>query len=320
MEYDVMAESSAAEAVPQQQSAPEMESWTDAQRTDWLKTGEPPKAEDSAPSKQETSAGDNKSESGPASEAGETQREPKRGTAEARIKELLAENRKLKESQKPAQTQQQAEVPQTQKPTQQTPPAAEGRPVRPKYESFDTVGEYEAAEDKYIEELAAWKADQRDAEKTAAAKQAEAQKAGQQRAEGWKAKQDAFRKQTADFDEVVAAADNEPCSDAIRDFCLESEIGPAVQYALAKDVELLRKLSDMSDVAAVRELTKLEMGLAGGMPSQTPAPKKTTTAASKPPTELSGRSNAPEDEAKAALEAGDFDRYRRVMNARDLKK
>lgn len=317
MQNDVnAAESSSADEVVQQ-SAPEMESWSDAQRTDWLKTGEPPKNEGAEPST--ASSDGEKPETGPESETG-TQREAPKRNAEARIRQLVEENKRLREQQGAKPAAEPVQPVQTEKPTQQTPPAAQGRPVRPKSEEFNTYPEYEAAEDKYLEDLADWKADQRDKLKAQSQQEAEVAKSNQQRAESWKERQESFRTQTPDYDAAVAKADSEPCSVAMVEFMLDSEHGAALQYHLATHVEDLRRIAALAPLAQIKELTKIEASLESKTPAPTPTTKKPTTGASKPPTELSGRATAPEDEAASAIEAGDFDRYRRIMNARDRKK
>jgi hypothetical protein len=73
-------------------------------------------------------------------------------------------------------------------------------------------------------------------------------------------------------------------------------------------------------LALARELTRLEATLSKPAEPAAPQPKR-TSAARAPATELSGKNaGSTVDDAEQALEAGDFEAYKRIMDARAVQK
>lgn len=93
---------------------------------------------------------------------------------------------------------------------------------------------------KYAEDLAEWTADKKikDAQKA----EAEAKKARhlEERTESWKTRVEAFEKETPDYAEVLSSS-TLAVHDAVRDAIMESDLGPAILYALASDDGLAEK-------------------------------------------------------------------------------
>lgn len=334
MEVDGQTAASSTATAPE---APPIEKWSDKQRSDWLRTGktptpEAPKTEESAPS---TPAAEQKpAESAPASEAGKKQEPPKPRGAEQRKEQLAAEiqdllrqraelRREIAEAGKGGKQPEAAAAPPTEQPKEQ--PRAAERPKRPKVDDFENYEAYDQALDKYVEDLTAWQAKQTlEADRTArqqADDQRKAQEATQSKQRTLAEKLIDASQKHSDFAGKLAEfeAEHGGVSQTIADTIAESEHGAELAYHLVTHPEEVQRIGALGPLAQARELGKIEASLAGTTkPPEPPKPK--TTAASPPPTELSGKTTAPEDEAKAALEAGDFQRYKRIMDARDLKK
>lgn len=109
-------------------------------------------------------------------------------------------------------------------------------------------------------------------------------------------------------------------------FCLDSEIGGQILYHLASHPGEVARIDALSPFAAARELTKLEDRLSGEAFSQ-PAKKeekpegsKRVTGAPAPAASVGGRATAPADEAEAAIQAGDFRRYKKAADEEDFRK
>lgn len=133
------------------------------------------------------------------------------------------------------------------------------RPKRPRMEEFDgspgkTWEDFHSAEDKYIEEMVDFKANQ-----VLARGQ---QQTEQQKVESQFAKQvDAARKLYADFDEF-AFSEDVTISDPVRDALISSENGALLAYELGKHPEEVERLAKLPLLAQVRELGKIEARIA----------------------------------------------------------
>jgi hypothetical protein len=212
--------------------------------------------------------------------------------------------------------------------TAKAPPAADTskRPERPKEDDFQDWSAFRAAEDKYFEDLADWKADQ----KLAAHQQKNREAAERMHAEA-QAARDAKRydeqeaevaKQYPDYktaaDRAEAALRATP-NRAVIEFLVNHPTGAKTLYALGKQLETnpnrMAELAAMDRYEVAAELLSLGKG-------QAPAPPlaKKTTSAPPPPTQLHSGKSAPADEAAEAVASGDFRRYFTVMNARDRKR
>jgi hypothetical protein len=74
----------------------------------------------------------------------------------------------------------------------------------------------------------------------------------------FKARQEAFKAATPDFDEVLADADDLIVSNAVIAEIVESEHGPELQYYLAKNPDEAKRLSGLAPLALAREVGKIE--------------------------------------------------------------
>lgn len=94
-------------------------------------------------------------------------------------------------------------------------------------------------------------------------------------AESYVARVNDFRKQVADYDDVMAEAEAIPVSPAMADIIRSSERGPALAYWLAKNPEQAVSIANMPPLLAARELGRIEAGISPNKPrvdSKAPAP------------------------------------------------
>jgi hypothetical protein len=195
--------------------------------------------------------------------------------AEKRIKQLLAENKRLKQN-LPAQPA---------KP--QTPaPAALEAPVKPKQDDFDSYEKFEAAKDDYSEKLADYKAkkaiaDHETARETQRQKD-EAAKAKQAAETAWEQRVEDTLTRLPEFDAEAAISEVDP-TPAMEGFLVRSKIGPDVLAHLQEnpdDAKRIRELEDPYEVAS--EMRDIERSLQ----DQIKGLKKPS--APKPPSYVSG--------------------------------
>lgn len=178
-----------------------------------------------------------------------------------RVGEFAEENRELKERLAQLEQGQVQEKPANAK------PVAEGKP---KLEDFDFDVEAHA------EALVEWKLEQK-------AKQ----EAIQSRQRHFSEKEEAFRAEHPDYDEVAKSPDVPISRDMVLAI-MDTDNPPAIAYYLGQNVEEAAQIAQMSPLAAARAIGRIEAKLAA--PAQKPAPvlpKKTTTAPP-PPKTVSG--------------------------------
>lgn len=329
--------------VPQDHNSQEYAEWRLTGKTPEPKpapTETKPKA-DPAPAKKEPSE-----KTAPVSETGNhTQQERKPSKAEQRLSDLLEDIRQtgytpaeLKTLRKQAQAETKAEPPKaTPEPT-----AKPAELKKPKLEDFKTLDDYEAARDKYYEDLATDKAQKAvEADRVRQANEAQ-QRTMRERLD--KAKErygdgaDTQIVQTAR--DIFNANDVNPAVKAVLN---DSDVLVDLMYALGKGEDFQEFLSEAKTnpgkairrAVLIEKLVKEE--LAKGPRStdtvETPArdasgkfqkseseppAEKPTTKAPPPPRESSGRASAPPDELQAAIAANDTARYMREANRRDI--
>ena len=312
---------------------------TDAE---YRKTGvrpEPPKAADPAPAKEssdletgttvaETGTDDESSETAAASEAAHQEPQKPKRNAETRIRELVAERNKLS-----AQLEEARRAKETPKPAESSPaPAKEATkpqneaPKKPEAKDFDKYDDYEAAKDKYFEDLADYRA-------TQAVKKAEFDR--QRRAEFESAQKELAeaRKRYPDFDEKAIPFTKEiftdpNVNDLIRARLNKSTVLADLMYVMAGDeakatafLESAKRdpLAALDELVLTERLVKEELAKSGKE-----APEKTTPKPPPPPPEVSGKGTTPGDELEEARKAADgsperFARYKALADARDIK-
>lgn len=144
----------------------------------------------------------------------------------------------------------------------------------PKLEDYEgrSISEYIAARDRFLENKLITAAEQR-------ARDAFAQE--QHRIEMEK-RVTAARRELTDWDEVMAAAAEDPVIPAPEtvEFIVESEYGPQIGYYLAKNPDEHDRLNRLSGVKRVAELARLEDRVKP-QAAPAPAPKRVTAAPAK---------------------------------------
>lgn len=145
--------------------------------------------------------------------------------------------------------------------------------------------DFESNED-YLEKLAEWKADQ-----IIEKREQERNKKAQKKSHAEKIKSHAkrvqdFSEQTEDFFEVLDDVGHIETTPSMESLLIESENGPELMYALAKDPEEFERLNSLPPMAMSRELGKFEAKLSA--PSESVKPKKKTKAP-KPASTVKGK-------------------------------
>ena len=150
-------------------------------------------------------------------------------------------------------------------PQQQAPVAAAPQmPPKPAQEEF-------ADYDDYVEAMADWKAETKYAQKAQEAqvrwRQAEQQQAERQQMETFRAraatylaKADEFADKVADFEEVTKDP-SLPINEFVREYVIDSPIGPQMVYWLGKNRKEADRIHQLSPGSAARELRDIESRL-----------------------------------------------------------
>lgn len=313
-----------------------LETWSEADRNEYFKSGTVPSKETSAPpesgAQPEQAKPEAAGEPEPPQQAGKPERPPQNAETRKRqlaaeIQEKLAERRRVSEETEILRAQlellrsQMAQKPES--PAGKEQPSITARPVRPKLEEFTTYEDYEVALDKYEESLADWKvADRIERERTEWIRRQE-EAVAYQRQQQVRQKMDAgikaAKEKHVDFDEVMQGASNAPVSPHMQNYFENASESPAeVMYFLGTHPEDAQRIAALDPYRCSLELAKIEFTLTGTV-SQPPA-KPQITAAHPPPTQLAGTNAAPADEVAAAVASGDFRRYMNLANARDTKR
>jgi signal recognition particle GTPase len=80
-----------------------------------------------------------------------------------------------------------------------------------------------------------------------------------------------------------------PLTADMRDFLIESEVGPQIGYHLAKDLQNAQRIQGLPPLQRVKELTKLELAISGTM-TNPDKPKPAVSKAPVPPKQIAGKS------------------------------
>lgn len=326
----------------------DISTFSDSQLHDWKLTGKVPEAKpaekpsaESAPAAENEETPKEEIESGAAaasgaeagkkgSDSGAEQEQGKNGSerpsygpkAEKRIKQLLSENKALKEqlSKKEPPATRAPETPAAAAPpaTEEKEPTAEDRDKdgNPK---FKTWKEYEDAR-------VAWRVEQEkkgqvkaQAEAAAKEKQEAAVKSFQGRVEEAKKKYNDFETKAFNKDLPI------PANGVVDVFILRSKYGPDVLYALANNVEQLKALNELgkSDPLEAWDILKeLEREFVVAKPKEEPGtpPARRVSGAPPPATEVGGRGASPADAVEKAVANKDFTTYQAEQNRREIAK
>ena len=293
-----------------------LEKATEAERLEWRKTGKLPEpAEKAAPATAKTP-----SENAPDADTGKSQGDGKPSRVETRKQALSAEIQELhtllqRRAALREQLRNTGDQPGTTPAGPEQPKAAAGTDGKPKMENFETIEDY-------TEAMADWKLAQHQAKLANDAKAREHEQTEQQRLSALAERRKAFQAEVEDFDQVIqtaAAMDIQgPASDTIGAFIEDSPHGMEMAYLFGKNLETYEQVVNMTPANAIRVLRDIEVGIESrrqaAQPAATPA-KATATRAPAPVVPIaSGTKTATTDPVDAALAAGNFGEYRRLMN------
>lgn len=300
------------------------------ERQEWLKTGNlpEPKTEEKPPEeKQEEKPAEKAAEEEPRFEQPKPAKKPGQmgyGELRQRVKEL--EDRLARQ-----------QAPEPKEPEAPAKAEAKAEQERPKPTPQDTdekgKAKYKTYEE-YLEDLTDWKADQ----KLAAFRKEQAEQAEKSRQQA--AQDEAIRQFTEqvnavmerypDFKEVALDTTLPiPHGGVVEQWILRlsaagDATGAEMLYHLAKNPDHLKAINDMNPVDAARELVLIEAELSGEelAPKEEEPPKGPNRISKAPPPvpEVGNRSAAGQDPAISALNDGDFQKYREVMNDKEMKK
>jgi len=192
----------------------------------------------------------------------------------------------------------------------------------PKRDDFDDVEDYIVAKTKF--EMAEEMENRLKAERVAIEarlvadrdRQAaqEAEEAEAQQLTDWQSKVDEFSESTPDFDTVIDANKDVPVSAPMRDFMIDSPVGPQMLYELAKDTDLAEEINSLPPLRALAAMGRLEARLNGGGGDATAPQPKPKPRLPKPPEPVGGGETAVSND----LENLPYDQYRKVMNEREF--
>jgi hypothetical protein len=313
-------------------------------RSEFMKTGVMPEPKaDSTPAKETPAEGEKpEAKAAPGSESGKPQE--RRNTADTRLNELLDDLReagltpKALKSFKSDYQRTQAEPAKAATEKTDNPAGVDPKaPVKPKASDFEGKpwSEYEAAKDKYFEDLADYKAGKA-IEADRSARQQEAQtKELQDRVT------DAEKRYGTETRQTIQKTANAIFNDAkvppaVKAMVNDSPVMVDLLYVMGSKAEDLTDFIDSahsSGSVAIRKLVLLEqlvIAELGKAKAETPeqgadgkfvkAPEKKTTAAPPPPKEVDGTKAAPPDEIEAAIKRGDDRAAIDAMNRADIRR
>lgn len=323
MELD---EKVAVEEAPSASEPVIVEEFTDTERQKWLDTPTPfpgKEAEESAPPADKKEA---ESEAPPASTEGadkksedsappEPVQDKKPKTEfEARFREVMADNRILKQR----LTEMEKKIPAPTPKVEAAPsPQGEVRPQRPDPEKYKTAPEY-------MEALADWKVGEAlHAERMRVAeegKKSQASQREQAERENWGAKVEAARAKHPDFTETALNPDLPVAvGSAIDWWVMNSEHGAEVLHYYGKDFkaggDLIHKLNAMPMILAAKELARVESEV-----TKAPVSARPRVPQAPPPPSEANNTRGSVDPMARAIANGDFDAYSRLKNAEERKR
>jgi hypothetical protein len=329
-----------------------LKSLTPAQTKTWRTTGELPEVKETPKEKPKAEAPKEKTEAASSTAAksevteapakatetpaesvpAKTESRPKHEGAEARIKDLLAENKRLAtelEAARKVPTVAPAKIEEVAKPHRND---VDPKTGQAKYATDDA---FEEAHEKYLTAKVT-----KDVEARHAKAQSDARLAEQNRiiAEKWQNSLKIATEQHPDFAEVLQFDDkggskNEAvksikANGVLDAWILDSEIGASLLYHLAKNPAEIARIQSLNPFAAARELTRLEQKLGSAAPAKTTPIKeekaadstiKKVSSAPAPATSVGGKNAPPVDEEDAALSSEDFARYQKAANAAEFR-
>ncbi len=157
--------------------------------------------------------------------------------------------------------------------------------------------------------------EQKEKAKAAEAEKRSTEQAAKQRQDAAKDMLERGKAKHEDFEEVLGQ--DLPITPAMEHYLINHPKGADVAYALGKNPEECARIAELLPQDAFRELSKIADALDKPPAEKAPQPKQVTKAG-EPVTELGGTKAAPVDEVAAAVQDGDFARFKSAQNAREL--
>lgn len=140
----------------------------------------------------------------------------------------------------------------TDEPAKAEPKAAEGEPNP---DEFETHAEY-------VKAVVKWDREQADKKRDEDARKSQLQTEQERTIKAHVDRVESFKKQTQDFDDVIADVDDVPLSATVQQLLVTSENGPELMYELAKNRAEYERINKLGPLAAARELGKIEAKIA----------------------------------------------------------
>lgn len=308
----------------------------------WRQTGElpepKPSKEDSAPSKSVKTAPDSdtgkrqdKSADKPADRNADTRKEE----LNREIRDLIAKRDELKQEVS-GKGKQDVKA----EPSPAPPEDSNKRPVKPKQDDFDTWEKYEAAQDKYLEDLADWKAEQKFQEHEQKRRQEATTQEMQNRLDEAKTRYGAEAEPKI-VSTAKAVFDDQGIAPAIKAAVGRSDVIVDALYVMGSDEKELSefvKLSKSDPLEALRKwftveaLVKQELGKAtngnGASPprgldgkfqsEKSEKPPVKAREAPPPPTEVNPNGSPTGDELGRAADSGNFRAFKEIADRKDM--
>lgn len=307
----------------------------------WQRTGDLPEVAPKTPAKTEetkaaSSPAANTAVTEPPAKAAETvadpvpvKEEPKAKGAEARIKELLADNKKLASELEALRKPPAIALVKSEEPA---------KPLRNEVDSktgqlkFATDDAFDSAYEKWMTDKVSHDVRKQIAKENEAVRVAEQNKIIEQRMLN---SIKITKEKHPDFETVLemdekgqmqAQAVKSIKQNGVLDaWILDSELGMEILYHLAKNPSEIERIQALNPFAAARELTKLEDKLSVSTPASPKPEEKASSApnvtkAPAPAANISGKATAPVDEEEAAVKAQDFLRFEKVANEEDFRR
>ena len=141
------------------------------------------------------------------------------------------------------------------------------REPQPTIEGKPTLDQFDGDLEKFTEALVDWRESNRQAEAKA-----------KQQAQTWETRTAQAAKEIPDYDDYAEVTI--PLTPQMREFIVDSEIGPKLGYTLAKDIKEAQRIFGLPPLQQVKALAKLEIELTG---PTTPPVKQVTKASAAPP-------------------------------------
>lgn len=126
--------------------------------------------------------------------------------------------------------------------------------AKPTPDKFETHEEY-------IDALTDWKIESKEKLREQKQKESEAKSGYQKQVESYQSKVAEIKKTHDDFDEVMEDVDDVKVSAAVHEIILDSDLGPALAYELAKNKSEFERINKLNPLAAAKEIGKIEARL-----------------------------------------------------------